>query len=451
MVEIVADTLDPSFFRSSPLTLSILRQHVLAIVRAGIAGADPQTLVKSALAGGVLSRVPQGTKVTVIAAGKASRAMASAFTSEFGQSVRGLIASPQLGERVDGLEWFDVGHPTPTEGSVDAGLRALQLASEVGEGNILLVLLSGGASAGLTVPLEGVSLDDKVRVTRLLLENGISIDGLNCVRKHLSAIKGGRLAIAASGRCITLAISDVVNPVPDDPAVIGSGLTAVDPTTYADALQCLHSSGRATLLPRAVVSVLERGSNGEVEETLKPNDHLPNNSEYHIIGSRLDAMAAAAHEARRLGFYALTLEEPITGEARVSGDAYIKSLARYAHEQPRPLCVVSAGETTVKVRGPGRGGRNQEFALAGAFSLVRRFPLAVVASVGTDGIDGPTDAAGAIIDTTTPLRAANAGLERPEYYLGSNDSYAFFDGVGDLLHTGATATNVGDLQIALIA
>jgi len=451
MVEIDSDTLDPSFYRSSPLTLSILRQHVLAIVRAGIAGADPQSLIKSALADGVLARVPQDTKVTVIAAGKAGGAMASAFASEFGQPVRGLIASPQLGERVDGMEWFDVGHPTPTEGSVDAGLRALQLAAEIGEGNILLVLLSGGASAGLTVPLEGVSLDDKVRVTRLLLESGISIDGLNCVRKHLSGIKGGRLAIAASGRCITLAISDVVDPVPDDPAVIGSGLTAVDPTTYADALQYLHSSGRTTSLPRAVVSVLERGSNGELEETLKPNDHLPNNSEYHIIGSRLDAMAAAAHEARRLGFNALTLEEPITGEARVSGDAYIKSLARHAHEQPRPLCVVSAGETTVKVRGLGRGGRNQEFALAGAFSLVRRFPLAVVASFGTDGIDGPTDAAGAIIDTTTALRAADAGLERPDYYLAANDSYAFFDGVGDLLHTGATATNVGDLQIALIA
>ena len=451
MVEIDADTLVPSFLRSSPLTLSILRQHVLAIVRAGIAGADPQSLIKSVLADGVLARVPQDTKVTVIAAGKAGGAMASAFAAEFGRPVRGLIASPQLGERVDGMEWFDVGHPTPTEGSVEAGLRALQLASEVGEGNILLVLLSGGASAGLTVPLEGVSLDDKVRVTQLLLESGISIDGLNCVRKHLSAIKGGRLAIAASGRCITLAISDVVDPVPDDPAVIGSGLTAVDPTTYADALQYLHSSGRTTLLPRAVVSVLERGRNGELEETLKSNDDLPNNSEYHVIGSRLDAMAAAAHEARRLGFNTLTLEEPITGEARVSGDAYIKSLARHAHEQPRPLCVVSAGETTVKVRGPGRGGRNQEFALAGAFSLVRRFPVAVVASVGTDGIDGPTDAAGAIIDTTTPLRAADAGLERPDHYLAANDSYTFFDGVGDLLHTGATATNVGDLQIALIA
>ena len=451
MVEIDADTLGPFFPRSSPLTLSILRQHVLAIVKAGIAGAAPQSLIKSALADGVLARVPQDTKVTVIAAGKAGGAMASAFAAEFGHPVRGLIASPQLGERVDGMEWFDVGHPTPTEGSVDAGLRALQLASEIREGNILLVLLSGGASAGLTVPLDGVSLDDKVRVTRLLLESGISIDGLNCVRKHLSAIKGGRLAIAANGRCITLAISDVVDPVPDDPAVIGSGLTAADPTTYADALQYLHSSGRTTLLPRAVVSVLERGRNGELEETLKSNDHLPNNSEYHVIGSRLDAMAAAAYEARRLGFKTITLEEPITGEARVSGDAYIKSLARHAHEQPRPLCVISAGETTVKVRGLGRGGRNQEFALAGAFSLVRRFPLAVVASVGTDGIDGPTDVAGAIIDTTTPLRAADAGLERPDHYLAANDSYAFFEGVGDLLHTGDTSTNVGDLQIALIA
>lgn len=386
----------------------------------------------------------------VVAAGKASVAMAAAFLPMINNPVRGLIASTEKGQGDAGMERFDVGHPIPTEGSVKAGLRALELANETTEGSVLVTLLSGGASAGLTVPANGLTLDDKVRVTQVLLESGISIDGLNCVRKHLSAIKGGRLAAAAAGRCVTLAISDVVNPVPDDPTVIGSGPTAVDPTTYADALQYLLTCGSRNLFPDAAVSILERGANGDFEETLKSNSGMLNNPEYFIIGNRLNAMEAAADEARRLGFHVLTVTEPVIGEARVSGDEYIKSLARLTHEQPRPLCVISAGETTVKVNGPGRGGRNQEFALAGAFSLFRRFPLAVVASVGTDGIDGPTDAAGAIIDNTTPSRAADAGLERPEHYLAANDSYTFFDTLGDLLKIGASDTNVGDLQIALI-
>ena len=386
----------------------------------------------------------------VVAAGKASAAMSAAFLSMIDNPVRGLIASSEKGRGDAGMEWFEVGHPIPTEGSVKAGLRALELANETREGSVLVTLLSGGASAGLAVPVDGLTLDDKVRVTQVLLESGISIDGLNCVRKHLSAIKGGRLAAAAAGRCVTLAISDVVNPVPDDPTVIGSGPTAVDPTTYAEALQYLLACGSKNLFPDAAVSVLERGANGDFEETLKSKSGMLNNPEYFIIGSRLNAMDAAADEARQLGFHVLTVTEPVTGEARVSGDEYIKSLARLSHEQPRPLCVISSGETTVKVNGSGRGGRNQEFALAGAFSLFRRFPLAVVGSVGTDGIDGPTDAAGAIIDNTTPSRAADAGLERPEHYLAANDSYTFFDTLGDLLKIGASETNVGDLQIALI-
>ena len=376
--------------------------------------------------------------------------MASAFVRMTRNPVRGLIASPGQGRGDGGMEWFNVGHPIPTEGSVDAGLRALQLANDVADGRLLVTLLSGGASAGLASPVKGITLDDKVRVTQVLLESGISIDGLNCVRKHLSSIKGGRLVRAAGGRCITLAISDVVDPVPDDPSVIGSGPTVVDPTTYADALGYLLACGSKSLFPEAAVSILERGANGEFEETLKSNSWMSNRPEYFVIGSRLNAMEAAADEARRLGFHVLTITEPITGEARVSGDEYIKSLARLSHEQPRPLCVLSTGETTVKVNGSGRGGRNQEFALAGAFSLFRRFPLAIVASVGTDGIDGPTDAAGAIIDTTTPNRSADAGLERPEHYLAANNSYAFFDSLGDLLKIGPSETNVGDLQIALI-
>ena len=390
-------------------------------------------------------------RTVVVAAGKASATMASAFVSTFGMPSRGLIACPQSGVSVNGLECFEVGHPVPTAESVAAGRRALELAREISNDDVLVVLLSGGASAGLVVPVDGVSLEDKAAATRALLESGVAIDGLNCVRKHLSMIKGGRLAVAASGRVVTLAISDVVDPVPDDPAVIGSGPTTADPTTFADALTFCRSACGRSPVPQSVVSVLARGMKAELEESPKPGDSRLDKSAFHIIGNRTNAVVAAASEAKRRGFQVAVIDEPVTGEARIAGDMYVKSVARIAHRHDRPLCVVSAGETTVRVTGPGRGGRNQEFALGAAFTLVRRFPCAVVASIGTDGIDGPTDAAGAIVDTATSYRAAEAGLRRPEHYLAANDSYSFFNALDDLVRTGATGTNVGDLQVALIA
>lgn len=369
--------------------------------------------------------------------------------------VHGMIASPQAGAPVSGLEWFEVGHPTPTAGSVAAGRRALELAEGAGAGEVVVLLLSGGASAGLAVPVEGITLADKAAVTTLLLRAGVAIDDLNCVRKHLSAIKGGRLAVAAGGRMVTLAISDVVDPTPDDPAVIGSGPTTPDPTTFADALSIVQSAAAATggpdAVPAAARDALERGARGEIPESPKPDDPRLAGSSYHLVGSRRDAMEGAAAEAAALGFSVLTIDQPVTGEARDVALGHVQQVAQLAYEQPRPCCVLSAGETTVHVKGSGRGGRNQEFALATAFHLTRRFPQAVLASVGTDGIDGPTEAAGALVDTMTPTRAADAGLHRPEIYLAANDSFTFFDALGDLIRTGPTDTNVGDLQVVLIA
>ena len=388
----------------------------------------------------------------VVAAGKAAAEMASAFVSvEARSGLRGLVASPQAGTAAGNLEWFDVGHPVPTAGSVAAGRRALALAAGLGPDEVMVLLLSGGASAGLAVPIDGLTLEDKSAVTSVLLRAGVAIDGLNCVRKHLSAIKGGRLAVAAGGRVLTLAISDVVDPEPDDPTVIGSGPTTPDPTTFAEALAICRAAGGAGTLPRLALDALERGARGELAESPKPGDARLAGASYHLIGSRRDAVEGAARRARELGFSAAVIDEPVTGEARRAGEDYVRTIARLAHEQPRPLCIVSAGETTVQVTGGGRGGRNQEFALATAFHLVRRFPDAVIASVGTDGIDGPTDAAGAVVDTTTPARAAERDLRRPEHYLAANDSYTFFEALGDLIHTGPTDTNVGDLQVALIA
>ena len=211
---------------------------------------------------------------------------------------------------------------------------------------------------------------------------GVAIDALNCVRKHLSAIKGGRLAVAAGGRIVTLAISDVVDPVPDDPAVIGSGPTTPDPTTFAEALAVCRAAGVGGMLPAAALEALERGVRGEMEESPKPGDARLAGASFHLIGSRRDAIEGAARAARGRRFSVVTIDEPVTGEARVAAERYVRTIARLAHEQPRPLCVVSAGETTVRVTGGGRGGRNQEFALAAAFLLVRRFPEAVIAKRG---------------------------------------------------------------------
>ena len=416
-----------------------------------MSAAGAAELVGRALRGRAVGRDIGGRTPVVVAAGKAAAKMAAAFVAAVpAAGARGLIASPQPGTPAGDLQWFDVGHPAPTAGSAAAGRRALALAAGLRPDEVLVLLLSGGASAGLAAPAAGLTLEDKSAATAVLLRSGVAIDGLNCVRKHLSAIKGGRLAAAARGCAVTLAISDVVDPVPDDPAVIGSGPTTPDPTTFAEALAICRAAPGAGSLPAAALDVLERGARGEVEESPKPGDPRLAGAAFHLIGSRRDAVAGAARTARELGYAVTTIDEPLTGEARRAGEDYVRTVARLTWERPGPLCVVSAGETTVRVTGGGRGGRNQEFALAAAAPLARRFSGAVVASVGSDGVDGPTDAAGALVDTTTPARAAERGLHRPEHYLAANDSWTFFDALGDLIRTGPTDTNVGDLQVALI-
>ncbi len=293
----------------------------------------------------------------VVAAGKAAAEMAAAFVSAVdGAGARGLVASPQPGTPPGDLEWIDVGHPVPTQGSVAAGRRALALAAGLTPGEVMVLLLSGGASAGLAAPLAGVTLQDKSAATSVLLRSGVAIDGLNCVRKHLSAIKGGRLAVAAGGRIVTLAISDVVDPTPDDPAVIGSGPTMPDPTTFDEALAICRAAPGAADLPRAALDTLERGARGEIEESPKPNDPRLAGAAYRLIGSRRDAVEGAAQKARELGYSVSVIEAPVTGEARRAAESHVRTIARLAYEMPTPLCFVSAGETTVRVTGDGRGG-----------------------------------------------------------------------------------------------
>jgi hydroxypyruvate reductase len=342
----------------------------------------------------------------------------------------------------------DTGHPLANAASVAAARRALDIAGSGGDTDLLVVLLSGGASAKLALPAESVTLADKQQTVRTLLEGGADIHRLNTVRKHLSAIKGGRLGAATRAQLMTLVVSDVVG---DDLSMIASGPTVPDPTTFADALRALDGFGGRARYPVSVVAHLTRGAAGEFPETPKPGDarFAHPRTFTRIIGNRFTAVAAARAAAASLGYHVHVIEDAIVGEARVAGPALFARALRHRRGDGTATCVISSGETTVRVTGPGKGGRNQELALSMLPALDQLGGRAIAASVGTDGVDGPTDAAGAIVDATTTERAAARGLDAARH-LDDNNSYAFFDSLGDLVRTGPTATNVGDLQIILI-
>jgi glycerate-2-kinase len=432
--------------------LSRTRQHIVEIARAGIRAAGAGTLVRAALAGPA-GALLSGRTLHVVAAGKAAVPMAGALAAHAGGRVRaGLVCGTHGGEAlVPPLEWLRGGHPLPTASSLAAARRALELAVALVEGDLLVVLLSGGASALLAAPAGALSLDDKIAATRTLLRAGIDIYALNAVRKHLSAIKGGRLA-AAARTSLTLAISDVTGAHEDDPSVIGSGPTAADPTTFADALAVVERVERNApgSFPGAALHHLEQGAAGRIEETPKPGDPRLKNAGVHVIGGRREALAGAASAARALGYHVVTIDEAVTGDAREAGRAFARAALR-SGEPGTGRCVIGAGETTVHVTGGGAGGRNQEFALGAAEELAAlEIGVGVtVASIATDGVDGPTDAAGAFADPTTIGRARSAGLRAPAAVFADNDTYPFFDRLGDLIRLGPTDTNVGDLQIAV--
>jgi glycerate 2-kinase len=381
----------------------------------------------------------------VIAAGKAAARMFGAAAAMVEIETAVVATAEPVALVTRGVDVFNAGHPAPNDASQAAGDRALELAGRSARDRGLLVLLSGGASAMLAAPVSGVTLQDKMRTAKLLMEAGAAIHELNCVRKHLSRIKGGRLA-AAAGRTITFALSDVHGPIADDPAVIASGPTVPDHTTFKDALEVIARRGIRP--PDSVRSYLERGARGEVDETIKRDDPRLRQYDYTVIGNRHTAAAGAARAAEQRGYTVVSLTDATSGEAREAALAFVRTaLQRCGHASGR-LCVLASGETTVTVRGRGLGGRNQEFALAVAAELENAGRAAVLASAGTDGIDGPTDAAGAIVDPTTLARARAMGVDA-ERALADNDSYHFFEPLGDLIQCGPTGTNVGDLHVLL--
>jgi glycerate 2-kinase len=385
----------------------------------------------------------------VIAAGKAAASMALAARDVLDvHVVAGLVIAPSAVEIGDPFRVIRGEHPQPWEGSEQGGRAALALARDAARAEHLLVLLSGGASSLMAAPAQGITLADKRQATAVLLRAGADITALNTVRKHLSAVKGGWLAASSKARCFTLVLSDVVG---DDPAVIASGPTIGDASTFQDACEVLSRFGGIDAYPPAVVRRLSDGTRGREEETPKPEDPRLAHSVVRIIGGRHDAMGGVAAAARQRGYQVLTLDRAVTGEARDAAPAYLGDVLARARSLPRPICIVSSGETTVAVKGQGRGGRNQEFALAAADLLQHEGPGVLLASVGTDGVDGPTDAAGALADATTASRAAALGLQPMRAYLDNNDAHGFFGPLGDLIHTGPTGTNVGDLQVILLA
>jgi hydroxypyruvate reductase len=347
------------------------------------------------------------------------------------------------------IEVVEAGHPIPDRTGLAAGQRVLELIKKAGERDLVIVLLSGGASALLPAPVEGVSLTDKQVVTTLLLRSGATIQEINAVRKHLSHLKGGNMATAAApATVLTLVLSDVVG---NDLAGIGSGPTVPDPTTFHDAMAILHHYDLWDKIPQAIKDHLVQGSRSGSSETPKPNH--PAFAKVHnvIIGDVRVALDAAAAQARRLGYHPVILSSSLTGEAREVAKMFgsiIREIVAADRPVKRPAALLAGGETTVTVRGMGAGGRCQEFTLALALEIAGLKKVTVFAC-GTDGSDGSTDAAGAVADGATLERAQAMGMQ-PQRFLDQNDSYTFFHSLAQTLQTGPTRTNVTDLYCALI-
>jgi glycerate-2-kinase len=411
-----------------------LRRDLRTILDSALRACDPARLLIRALAAHAL---PAEVPLVLCAAGKAARPMADAFVHVHGARTRDVHVATGA-------------HPVPDIESMHAAARVLAGAALArARGDLLVVLLSGGASSMLAMPAAGIPLEDKRALTALLLRSGLPIGEMNAVRKHVSAIKGGQLA-AAAGRSTTFALSDVHGPDEDDPAVIGSGPTVADPTTFGDAERALRAAGLLELVPASIRERVSNGVRGDVAETIKPGDPRLAAAEFVLAGSRRDAMAGARDAAIALGYEVECLGAALAGEASVAGAAFVDRV-HAGGRGSRPRCLIASGETTVTLPLSGvvgRGGRNQEFAL-GAAAGVRALGTAALASAGTDGIDGPTDAAGAFADASTLARAQALGLD-PAAALAAHDAYPFFESLGDLIVTGPTQTNVGDLQILLI-
>lgn len=442
---------------------SSLRADALAIFHAALPAVDPYRAVRAALVrsgnhlrlrqgGQVILEVDLGTvdRVFLVGAGKATAPMAGAVEDILGPKLITGVISVKSGHGLPlkRIEVVEAGHPLPDLKGLEAARAVVRLLKEADEKTLVISLLSGGGSALLPLPGEGITLEEKQEVTRHLLACGASIHEINWVRKHLSQVKGGQLArLAAPARVINLIVSDVVG---DDLDTIASGPFVPDRSTYRDAWAVMAKFSLIDQLPASVKDRLHQGCVGAISETPKPEA-----PEFHrvtnlIVASNFVALKAAAAEAKTRGYRTAILSSSIEGEtrevARVHA-AMAREMRNTGHPLKPPACLISGGETTVTIRGSGQGGRNQEFALAACLDLDGLSDV-LVFSAGTDGTDGPTDAAGAMADGTSCRRAKESGIN-PRRHLDNNDAYPFFKALGDLVITGPTRTNVMDVRLVL--
>lgn len=420
------------------------RARLMALFEAAVRSADPAHCLADAL-----PDMPAAGRLLVLGAGKGAAAMAQAAEHHYlgngaADQISGLVVT-RYGSALplQAIELVEAGHPVPDAASAAAATRALELAWETGEDDLVLVLMSGGASALWSAPVEGVSLEEKQAITKRLLASGAPISEMNCVRKHLSRIKGGRLALAAApARLVTLAISDVPG---DDPSTIGSGPTVGDPTTLEDTMDILRR--REVPIDPPVATALAR----PVNETPPPEDPIFANTDYRLVARPADALAAAGEAARAMGYEPRLLGDALEGEARELAREHA-GLALACRSRGERTALLSGGEATVTISGDGKGGPNQEYALALAIALDGAPGITALAA-DTDGSDGGTgavdDPAGAMIDPTTLARAEEHGLD-PAKFLENNDSTGFFGRLGDLVISGPTQTNVNDVRAILV-
>ncbi len=432
---------------------TILKQLLLA----GLDAADPALAVRrtvrirhnSLRIGARQYDLTQFSRIVCIGAGKASGAMATALERQLGSRLEGglVVVNDGRAGNTKRIQLIEARHPVPDRRSERAARMMIRLLESLTDHDLVLMVLSGGASSLLAAPAAGLTLREKQLTTRLLLRSGATIREINAVRKHLSGVKGGHLAGATTATVMTLILSDVPG---DDPATVGSGPMAPDPSTFADAKRVLDTFGIRNRIPLAVRRHVDHGVRGRIPDTPKPGEVRFSRVHHHVIGNNRAVIERMAKQARALGLRTLILSTNLSGEARDMGKLF-GNLAGEIRDSGNPVrppaCLLAGGELTVTVKGKGIGGRAQEFALAAAPSI-EGLSRVFVAGVGTDGIDGPTEAAGAVVDGETVSRAREMGISL-EAALRENNSYGFFHRVGGHVVTGPTGTNVNDVYMIL--
>lgn len=431
------------------------RKPALAILKAALKAADPVEAVLRHVsvtngimrAGGQRYKLSAFKNIYVVGAGKACAAMAVAIERLLGKQITEGFLNVKYGHLAK-LRWIQLnecGHPVPDENGMRGAQEIGRIAAKATRDDLVLFLVSGGASALLPFPAQPITLAEKQAVTELLLRSGANINEMNAVRKHISSLKGGQLAALANpATVVSVILSDVIGDKLD---VIGSGPTAPDSSTFVDAQAVFVKYGLTDQIPASIRQRLEDGIRGLIPETPKRLTRTQN----LVVGSNQLALDAAAAEAKRLGYRPMILSSFIEGETREIARMHVaiaREIVLFKRPSKAPMCLISGGETTVAIKGEGKGGRNQEFVLAAAIDI-QDLPGVCVLSAGTDGTDGPTDAAGAVCDSTTISRASREGLDANDF-LNRNDSYHFFEPLGDLIKTGPTGTNVMDVRLIVI-